>query len=190
MIFDYNVISDSDGYYVFADKYPDINNSYDWSNAKREDYGSVVLYVGPSGKLVDIDTDRNASNYESAKLSVTRVYKGTGEDYEYNHNSIKFDEYGNAINFDKWLLTIDEPCEGGYPYFSTNFVNLNDLYDKYMNQVESAMESKIDVKVSNENMYISIGAVMNIKTNKPIVKADNSITRKEKPSGVVIRSSK
>ena len=64
MIFDYNILFDGVEYFVYADKYPDINSSFDWENSSKEIYEEVVFAIGPSGKLVDIDEERNNNNYK------------------------------------------------------------------------------------------------------------------------------
>ena len=110
MIFDYNILFDGVEYFVYADKYPDINSSFDWENSTKEIYEDVVLAIGPSGKLVDIDEERNNNNYISNKSTVARKKEYTNiEEKEYDASSIRVDEYGNYISYDEWLFDELQP---------------------------------------------------------------------------------
>lgn len=190
MIYDYNILKDETGYYVYADKYADLNNSYDWNSSHYEEYDNIKLYVGPSGYLVDIDFERNKANYLNARMMVSKKKSYSYEENEYDVSSIKYDDSGNILSFDEWLYDEGEDFEGGQPYFSPLIRNVSDLYSGYGDEVKDALTPKTTVIVNNRNVFPNIGVQMNLKTNKPIVKADNSVTRKEKEGGTVIKASR
>lgn len=189
MIYDYNVLKDDSGYYVYADKFPEINESFDWNSSHYEEYDNIKLYVGPSGFLVDIDFERNKSNYTDAKMTVVRKKVYDYVEKPYDISSIKYDESGNIISFDEWLGD-DGEQEGGMPYFSPLVRNVNDLLDVYKKEVDEALIPKVSVTLNNRNVFPNMSTVMNLKTSKPVVKAENSVTRKEKEGGTVIKVSR
>ena len=95
-----------------------------------------------------------------------------------------------VLSFDEWLGDVGDGFDGGIPYFSPLIRNVNDLYDEYKKEVESELNPKVSVSLNNRNVFPNMSTVMNLKTNKPVVKAENSVTRKEKEGGTVIRASR
>lgn len=190
MIYDYNVLKDDSGYYVYADKFPEINESFDWNSSHYEEYDNVKLYVGPSGFLVDIDFERNKNNYINSKAQVSRKKVYDIEDGRYNTDSIVYGENGNIISYDTWCFENDYDNEIVTPYFSPLVRNVNDLLDEYKKEVDEALIPKVSVTLNNRNVFPNMSTVMNLKTSKPVVKAENSVTRKEKEGGTVIKVSR
>ena len=192
MIFDYNILFDGVEYFVYADKYPDINSSFDWENSTKEIYEDVVLAIGPSGKPVDIDEERNNNNYISNKSTVARKKEYTNiEEKEYDASSIRVDEYGNYISYDEWLFDdLDFSFGGGTAYFSPLSQNVNDTLDEYTTLIEDSKTFPVNSLLNNSNVFPNVNIKMNLKVNKPIVKSDNSVTRKEVKEGTVMRTSK
>ena len=192
MIYDYNILFDGVEYFVYADKYPDINSSFDWENSSKEIYEDVVLSVGPSGKLVDIDEERNNNNYIINKSTVAKKKEYTNiEEKEYDASSIKVDEYGNYISYDEWLFDgLDFSFGGGTPYFSPMTQNVNDTLDEYKSLIDKSKNFSVNSILNNSNVFPNVNIKMNLKVNKPIVKSENSVTRKEVKEGTVIRTSK
>lgn len=190
MIYDYNILKDDSGYYVYADRFPEITESFDWNSSPYEEYDNVKLYVGPSGFLVDIDFERNKMNYQNAKSQVARKMVFDIGDGMYDTNSIVYDNSGNAVSYDRWCFENDYIMDVSAPYFSPLIRNVNDLYDEYKKEVESELNPKVSVSLNNRNVFPNMSTVMNLKTNKPVVKAENSVTRKEKEGGTVIRASR
>ena len=72
MIYDYNIIFENDEYYIYADKFPDINSSFNWETAQKEIIEEFEFVVGPSGKLVDVQEERNNENYIINKSTVSK----------------------------------------------------------------------------------------------------------------------
>jgi hypothetical protein len=177
-------------YYVFADKYPDINSAYDWNSAPTEVFGVITMYRGPSGQLVDIDFQRNQDNYTQSQMSVRRSRVYESDDKQYNANSIVVDSGGNYIKYDEWFFADPNDMDGGFPYFSPMFPKVNDLLDMYNKELEDARLEPISVKLNNSTVFPPLNTSMNLKINKPIVKAPNSVTRKEKEGGTVIKVSR
>lgn len=192
MIYDYNILFDGVEYFVYADKYSDINSSFDWENSSKEIYEDVVLSVGPSGKLVDIDEERNNNNYIINKSTVAKKKEYTNiEEKEYDASSIKVDEYGNYISYDEWLFDdLDFSFGGGTTYFSPLSQNVNDTLDEYVKLIDDSKTFPVNSLLNNSNVFPNVNIKMNLKVNKPIVKSDNSVTRKEVKEGTVVRTSK
>lgn len=192
MICDYNIIFDGVEYYVYADKYSDINSSFDWENSTKEIYEDVILAIGPSGKLVDIDEERNNNNYIINKSVVAKKKEYSDIiETEYDASSIKVDEYGNYISYDEWLFDdLDFSFGGGTSYFSPLMSNVNDSLNEYSQLVEDSKKITTNSLLNNSNVFPNVNIKMNLKVNKPIVKSDNSVTRKDVKEGTVIRTSK
>lgn len=191
MICDYNIIFDGVEYYVYADKYSDINSSFDWENSTKEIYEDVILAIGPSGKLVDIDEERNNNNYIINKSVVAKKKEYSDIiETEYDASSIKVDEYGNYISYDEWLFDdLDFSFGGGTSYFSPLMSNVNDSLNEYSQLVEDSKKITTNSLLNNSNVFPNVNIKMNLKVNKPIVKSDNSVTRKDVKEGTVIRTS-
>lgn len=187
MIRDYNILKDDTGYFVYCDRYQTLNNTYDWNSAHYEEYDGIKLYVGPSGFLVDIDFDRNQINYDNSRMQVSRKATYDFVEKPYNINSIIYDSQGNLVNFDEWVFEDDPTVDGGAPYFSKLIVNVNDKLDEYNAIIEQESIPKVSTTINNSNVFPPIGTLMNLKTNKPVVKAENSVTRKEVKTGTVIK---
>lgn len=191
MIYDYNILFDGVEFFVYADKYPDINSSFDWENSSKEIYEDIVLAIGPSGKLVDIDEERNNNNYISNISTVARKKEYTNiEETEYDASSIRVDEYGNYISYDDWLFDdLDFSFGGGTAYFSPLCKNVNDTLNEYVAIIENSKTFPVNSLLNNSNVFPNVNIKMNLKVNKPIVKTDNSVTRKEVKEGTVVRTS-
>lgn len=192
MIQDYNILYDGEFYFVYSDKFPETNAIYDWNNAERQEYDGVVLVKGPSGKMVDIDPDRNYSAYVQSRSIVAKEIKYDQiEPSVYNANSIIVDSEGNYISFDEWVFgDTDITFDGGTAYFSPMTQNVNDRLVAYRNEIQEALVIHSPVNLNNGNVFPSLNTKMNLKVNTPVVKAVNSITRKEKKEGVVIKASR
>lgn len=192
MIYDYNIIFENDEYYIYADKFPDINSSFNWETAQKEIIEEFEFVVGPSGKLVDVREERNNENYITNKSTVSKkkIYENF-EDIEYDASSIVVDEYGNYISYDEWLFDdLDFSFGGGTPYFSPMTQNVNDTLDEYKSSIDKSKNFSVNSILNNSNVFPNVNIKMNLKVNKPIVKSENSVTRKEVKEGTVIRTSK
>lgn len=192
MIYDYNIIFENDEYYIYADKFPDINSSFNWETAQKEIIEEFEFVVGPSGKLVDVQEERNNEKYIINKSTVSKkkIYENF-EDIEYDASSIVVDEYGNYISYDEWLFDdLDFSFGGGTPYFSPMTQNVNDTLDEYKSLIDKSKNFSVNSILNNSNVFPNVNIKMNLKVNKPIVKSENSVTRKEVKEGTVIRTSK
>ena len=192
MIYDYTIIFENEEYYIYADKYPDINSSFDWETAQKETVDDYVFAVGPSGKLVDIQEERNNQNYIINKSTVSKkkIYENLVES-EYDASSIVVDDYGNYISYDEWLFDdLDFSFGGGTSYFSPMMQNVNDTLNDYKNLIDISKKFSVNAILNNSNVFPNVNIKMNLKVNKPIVKSENSVTRKEVKEGTVIRTSK
>ena len=192
MIYDYNIIFENDEYYIYADKFPDINSSFNWETAQKEIIEEFEFVVDPSGKLVDVQEERNNENYIINKSTVSKkkIYENY-EDIEYDASSIVVDEYGNYISYDEWLFDdLDFSFGGGTPYFSPMTQNVNDTLDEYKSLIDKSKNFSVNSILNNSNVFPNVNIKMNLKVNKPIVKSENSVTRKEVKEGTVIRTSK
>ena len=192
MIYDYTIIFENEEYYIYADKYPDINSSFDWETAQKETVDDYVFAVGPSGKLVDIQEERNNQNYIINKSTVSKkkIYENLVES-EYDASSIVVDDYGNYISYDEWLFDdLDFSFGGGTSYFSPMMQNVNDTLNDYKNLIDISKKFSVNAILNNSNVFPNVNIKMNLKVNKPIVKSENSVTRKEVKEGTVIKTSK
>ena len=193
MLYDYNILFDGSEYYVFADRFPTVNENYDWDSAETKTYPDLTFKLGPSGKFVNVDESTNLSTYLYNRSSVykAKVFSTEVNGEEYNIESITINESGEYLTFDEWNFVTDPiDFDSGNPFFSPMIQNSNDTLSSYNAQLDSAKKLKIPANLNNDNVFPLLNIKMNLKVNKPVVKSNNSVTRKDQNNGTVIKVGK
>lgn len=193
MFYDYNILFDGSEYYVYADRFPTINQNYDWDSAETLTYPNLTFKLGPSGKYVNVDNATNLSTYLFNRSSVykAKVFSDEVNGEEYNIDSITINESGEYLTFDEWnFVTTPLDYDSGNPFFSPMIQNNNDTLSLYESEISSAKILKIPANLNNDNVFPLLNIKMNLKVNKPIVKSNNSVTRKDQNNGTVIKVGK
>lgn len=193
MLYDYNILFDGSEYYVFADRFPIVNENYDWDSAETKTYPDLIFKLGPSGKFVNVDESTNLSTYLYNRSSVykAKVFSTEVNGEEYNIDSITINESGEYLTFDEWNFVTDPiDYDSGNPFFSPLIQNSNDTLSSYNSEIDSAKILKISANLNNDNVFPLLNIKMNLKVNKPVVKSNNSVTRKDQNNGTVIKVGK
>lgn len=193
MLYDYNILFDGSEYYVYADRFPTVNENYDWDSAETKTYSDLTFKLGPSGKLVNVDESTNLSTYLYNRSSVykAKVFSTEVNGEEYNIDSITINESGEYLTFDEWNFVTDPiDYDSGNPFFSPLIQNSNDTLSSYNSEIDSAKILKISANLNNDNVFPLLNIKMNLKVNKPVVKSNNSVTRKDQNNGTVIKVGK
>lgn len=192
-MYDYNILFDGSEYYVYADRFQTVNENYDWDSAETKTYSDLTFKLGPSGKLVNVDESTNLSTYLYNRSSVykAKVFSTEVNGEEYNIDSITINESGEYLTFDEWNFVTDPiDYDSGNPFFSPMIQNSNDTLSSYNLEIDSAKILKIPANLNNDNVFPLLNIKMNLKVNKPVVKSNNSVTRKDQNNGTVIKVGK
>lgn len=192
-MYDYNILFDGSEYYVYADRFQTVNENYDWDSAETKTYSDLTFKLGPSGKLVNVDESTNLSTYLYNRSSVykAKVFSTEVNGEEYNIDSITINESGEYLTFDEWNFVTDPiDYDSGNPFFSPLIQNSNDTLSSYNSEIDSAKILKIPANLNNDNVFPLLNIKMNLKVNKPVVKSNNSVTRKDQNNGTVIKVGK
>ena len=193
LLYDYNILFDGSEYYVYADRFQTVNENYDWDSAETKTYSDLTFKLGPSGKLVNVDDSTNLSTYLYNRSSVykAKVFSTEVNGEEYNIDSITINESGEYLTFDEWNFVTDPiDYDSGNPFFSPLIQNSNDTLSSYNSEIDSAKILKISANLNNDNVFPLLNIKMNLKVNKPVVKSNNSVTRKDQNNGTVIKVGK